>query len=114
MIKKIVRYRVVAALSFASIAFVVGGFLWAYFALRSSGAGPYILHFNDMEGITSVGGLADIVFMGVLGAAATVMNLFVALEFEARDRFLGKIVAGATLIFAVLLFIAFASILNVN
>ena len=114
MIKKILQSRVVAALSFVSVAFVLGGFVWAYTSLSTSGAGPFILHFNDMDGITSVGGLGVIVFMGVFGLAATVMNFFIALEFEVRDRFLGKIMAAATLVFSVLLFIAFAAILNVN
>jgi len=82
--------------------------------MSGSGSGPFILHFNDMVGITSVGDLSVIIFMGVVGIVATVMNFFISLEFEERDPFLGKVMAGATLVFAVLLFIAFASILNVN
>jgi hypothetical protein len=42
------------------------------------------------------------------------MNFFIALEFDARDRFLGKFTAVMTLVFATLLFIAFAAIINVN
>lgn len=114
MIKKILKYRAVAAVSFASMAFVLGGFFWSYFSILASGAGPFILHFNDMDGITSVGSLGVVVFMGVFGFVVALMNFFIAMEFESRDRFLGKITAGATLIFAVLLFIAFAAILNVN
>lgn len=114
MIKKIVRYRAVSALSLAAVAFVLGGFLWAYFTLRSVSQSPLILHFDDLEGITSVGALSAVVFVGILGLAATVMNFVIALELEARDRFLGKITAAVTLAVAVLLFISFAAILNVN
>lgn len=114
MIKKILRYRAVSATSFAAIAFVLGGFLFAYFDLRRIGVGPLILHFDDIEGVTSVGSLRTVVFVGVLGLMTTIMNFFIALELEARDRFLGKIAAAVTLIIAILLFIAFLAIVNVN
>jgi hypothetical protein len=114
MVKKIVQYRAVGALGAAAVLFALGGFAWAYGALSSASSGPYILHFNDMTGITSVGGVDTIISMGILGLVITVMNFFIALELEERDIFLGKVVAGGTLIFAALLFIAFAAILNVN
>ena len=104
----------VVAMSSFAIAFATGGFAWVVYALSGSGAGPFILHFNDMASITSVGDLNVIIFMGALGIVITVMNLFIALALEERDAFLGKVMAGGTLIFAILLFIAFASILNVN
>ena len=43
-----------------------------------------------------------------------IVNFFLALELEARDWFLGKIVAAATLVLSVLIFIAFAAIISVN
>ncbi len=115
MIKKIIQHRIVATLSASAIAFVIGGFAWIMIAInRLDASGPFILHFNDMAGITSVGDLSVIVFMGIFGIVATVMSFFVSLELDERDPFLGKIMAGGGLIFAILLFIAFASILNVN
>lgn len=114
MLKNILKYKLVSIMSLISIAFVVGGFLWAYIALGGAGSGPFILHFNDMEGITSVGGLGTIVFMGAFGLIVTVMNALIALEFEGRNAFLGKLVAVLTLLLAILLFMAFASILSVN
>lgn len=114
MIKDITKHRAIAAMSLMSILFAVGGFAWAILAISNSSAGPFILHFNDMTLITSVGGLSAIIFMGVVGLVATVINFFISLALAARDAFLGKIVAGGTLIFAILLFIAFAAILNVN
>ncbi len=112
--KKILRYRTVSAISFFSIILVLGGGIWAIAALAATGSGPFIVHFDDLSGITSVGGLAPIIFMGVIGLIVTVMNFFIALELESRDRFLGKLTVAGTLIFAVLLFIAFAAIINVN
>jgi hypothetical protein len=114
MIKKIIKYRVVSLLSLASFLFVAGGFFWSYATLMNNVTGPLILHFNDMDGITSVGNFSNILFMGILGTFIVIMNFFIALELEARDRVLGKIIAMATLLMAILLFLGFAAILNVN
>ena len=98
----------------ASLAFAVAGWVWAYVALRGVTNAPLILHFDDLTGITAVGAFGNIMFVGFLGTAIVIMNFFIALEFEPRDRFLGKLAAAVTFIFAVLLFIAFAAIINVN
>jgi hypothetical protein len=114
MIEKIKKHRLVSLLSLVSLAFASGGFFWALSALGGAASGPLILHFNDMEGITSIGSFGDVLWMGVLGIAIVVMNFFIALDLEARDRVLGKIVAVMTFAMAVLLFLAFAAILKVN
>lgn len=112
--KNILKYRTVSSLFLLSFLFVLGGALWAYFALAAIGAGPFILHFNDMVGITSVGDLTTVIGMGVLGAVVVVMNFFIGMELEGRDQFLGKMMAIGTLIFSILLFIGFVAIINVN
>jgi hypothetical protein len=118
MIKKIKAYRLVSLLSLASLAFAAGGFFWALGVLGDTfgGAtsGPLILHFNDMQGITSIGSFGNILWMGVLGVAIVVINFFIALDLEARDNVLGKIVAVMTLAMAILLFLAFTAIIKVN
>ena len=114
MIDKIKKYRLVSLLSLASLAFAAGGFFWIFGALRSASSGSLILHFNDMAGITAIGGFGNLLMMGILGIAIVVINFFIAIELEARDNVLGKIVAAMTLIIAVLLFIAFAAIIKVN
>lgn len=114
MIKKILRHRAVSLISLASFLFVGGGFVWAYVALDKIMGSPLILHFDDIEGITSVGGLGSLVFMGALGLVIVLMNFAIALELEERDRFLGGMMTGITFVFAVLLFISFAAIINVN
>jgi hypothetical protein len=114
MIKKILKYRLISLLSLASLVLVLGGSIWAYSSILSSGSAPFILHFNDIDGITKVGGIGDLVGMGILGVVIVVIDFFIALELEARDKILGKMVAGVTLIMAILLFLGFVAILNVN
>lgn len=101
-------------LSLASFVLSAGGFFWALGALGGAASGPLILHFNDMAGITSIGSFGDILWMGVLGIAIVVINFFIALNLEARDNVLGKIVAAMTLVMAILLFLAFAAIIRIN
>ena len=105
-----------SVLSLASLAFAAGGFFWALGALGGSDAssGPLILHFNDMQGITSIGRFGDLLWMGALGIAIVIINFFIALDLEVRDNGLGKIIAVTTLVMAILLFLAFAAIIKIN
>jgi hypothetical protein len=114
MIKKISNHRLVSLLSLASLAFAAGGFFWALGALYAGASGPVILHFNDMQGITHIGTFGDIISMGILGIVIVVVDFFIALDLETRDNVLGKIVAVVTLLMAILLFLSFAAIINVN
>lgn len=115
MFKKILKYRAVSILSLVALFFVWGGAVWSRLVLHAtSDASPLILHFDDLSGITSVGPPAALQFMTVIGTVIVLMNFFIALELESRDRFLGKLVAAVTLVFAVLLFIGFAAIISVN
>jgi hypothetical protein len=113
MLETIKKHKMVCGLIAASAAFVFAGFLWAIiFFGRTSG--PFILHFNDLAGITMVGKMGIIVFAGIFGIAVVLLNGVLALEFDERNLFFGKLAAVLTLVFAILLFIAFAAILSVN
>ena len=114
MIEKIKKYRLVSLFSVVSLAFAVGGFFLVFDALGGAASGSFILHFNDMQGITSIGSFGDVLWMGVLGVVIVVINFFIALDLEARDNVLGKIVAVMTFVMAILLFLAFAAIIKVN
>lgn len=114
MIQKILRHRAISLVSLASLLLAGGGFIWAYVALSKITGSPLVLHFDDIAGITSVGGSGSLVFMGALGLVIVLMNFAIALELEERDRFLGRMVTGITFVFAALLFISFAAIINVN
>jgi large subunit ribosomal protein L21 len=87
MLKKLLKYRTISILSALSACFVIGGFLWAYFALRTINTPVFILHFNDMAGITQVGSLGTLITTGVFGLLMVVINTFIALGFEERDPF---------------------------
>jgi hypothetical protein len=114
MIKKISGHRLVSLLSLVSLLFVAGGFFWAIGSLSGGAPGPLILHFNDMQGITAIGDFNGLLLMGILGLIVVVINFFIALDLEVRDNVLGKIVATMTLVMAILLFLACASIIKVN
>ena len=114
-VKKILRHRAVGATSLAALLFVLGGAVWSRSVLRPvSRSSPLIVHFNDLQGITAVGTPEILVFMAILGTVVVIVNFMIALELDERDRFLGKLMAAVTLVFAILLFIAFAAIINVN
>lgn len=108
------HYWVVSLLSLISLLFVLGGAIWDYASLLNSGSAPYILHFNDIDGITKVGGLENLVLMGILGVIIVLINFLIAIELESRDEILAKMVSVATLVVSILLFLSFIAILNVN
>jgi hypothetical protein len=112
--KKILRHKVVSLVSLGSLLLVAGGCAWAWTSLAGIAGSSLVLHFDDIDGITAVGGPGSLIFMGALGVVVVLLNFAIALELEERDRFLGKITTAMTFIFAVLLFIAFAAIINVN
>lgn len=93
--------------------FILAGFIRAMILLEKTSS-PFIVHFNDMQGITTASGLGIVVFMGIFGVAVVLLNGSIAFEFEERNTFFGKLIAIVTLAFAALLFIAFTAILSVN
>ena len=114
MTKKILKYRTVSILSAVSVCLVAAGTVWAYATLAAIKGPVFIVHFDDIAGITQVGSLATFAIIGFLGIVSVIMNSLIALALEERDPFLGKVTAITTFLFAVLLFMAFAAILNVN
>ena len=113
MLEKIKKHKAVSGLLAASAVLVVAGFVRAL-VLFGGVAGPFVLHFNDLQGITATGSAGAIVFAGLFGIAVILLNGSLALEFEERNTFFGRLIAIVTFVFAVLLFIAFTSILSVN
>lgn len=113
MIEAIEKHRLVSGLLAASAAFVLGGFVWSLISLEKV-TGPLVLHFNDLTGIAAVGNIGTIVFGGAFGMVVILVNGCLAVEFEERNPLFGKLIAVLTLVFAILLFIAFVAILSVN
>jgi hypothetical protein len=111
---RIVKHKLITGLFAAAFAFVLGGFGWALAALGARGGGPLILHFNDVSGITQLGGVGALWYAGIFAMIAVAINYVIALELGARDGVMGKTMAVITLAAAILLFIACAAILSVN
>lgn len=119
IVKKFLNEHFISVACGAAAAFTFGGFIWAFFALCTAGTDFLILHFDDLNGITSIGQIGFIVFMGIFGLLIIGMNFAIAREFSSRGdtirgRFFSRFLAAMTLVFGVLLFIAFAAIINVN
>jgi hypothetical protein len=113
MLEQIKKHKLASGLLLTSAAVVLAGFAWA---MASLGEMPnsLVLHFNDLRGITAVGGMGVIVFGGIFGIVVVFVNGCLALELEERNPFFGTLIAVLTLVFAILLFIAFATIISVN
>ncbi len=113
VIEIIKRHRLVAGAFGISLALAAGGWLWAWLALRNAEQ-TLILHFNNRSGINLVGGAGDLAGFGTLALVVVAVNFILALALEDRGWFLGKLLAAATLAFAVLIFIGFTAIISVN
>lgn len=113
MLQKFLHNRLISSIFLLSFLLVLGGMLWAYFALRGISQ-PLILHFNDLAGITRIGDAASFLGVGIIGILGVAVNFVLAIELEARDRFFAKLLASATLFMAALLFISFTAIISVN
>ena len=111
--ERIKRSKAVSIAFGASALLVMGGWLRAYFALRAT-TQPLIIHFNNYEGINQIGGMGDLLNTAIFGLVVVLVNFGIALALEERDRFLGKLIAAATAVFAILLFIGFSVIVSVN
>lgn len=113
MIHGLWEHKTLFALFALSLVLVLGGVSWAYFAMRDF-QGPFVLHFDDILGITQIGGANALLAAGFTGMVVVVINLVLAFELEVRNRFLSRLVAGSTLVFAALIFMGFAAIISVN
>lgn len=93
--------------------FVAGGWFWAWSALSGIHS-PLILHFSDYTGINQIGGMADIHGLGATGAVMIFLNFILARTLRPKEPRWAKLLSGATLFLAVLLFMALAAIISVN
>ena len=113
MHRNLAKFRTIGLIFLLSFVMVGGGTLWAYFAL-SAASGPLTIHFNDIAGINQIGRVSDLLLVGGTAAVIIVVNFFLTLEIAVRDKFLAWLFTSATLFFAALIFIGFATIISVN
>lgn len=111
--QKIVKFKIIIGSFAAALVLVAGGTMWAYFALRGI-TQPLILHYNGQHGISQTGNIWNLTGFGITGLVVLTLNFGMSLVFEQSDSLWGKIVAVASLILGVLIFIGFAAIISVN
>lgn len=112
MFKDLFKFKINTFSFGVSLIFVIGGWIWAYLALRGAST-PLILRFNA-QGINQVGYFWDLAKVGIFGLGVVAVNFLISIELERRDRFLGKLAAVFTFFLSVLIFIYFAAIISVN
>ena len=113
ILKKISTFKTLGTIFLLALLFVLGGTIWAYVALSAAGE-TVILHFNSVRGITQIGSPVHLLWVGLTAMVAVFINFFICLELETRDKFLAKLLAIATLLWGLLIFIGFAAIISVN
>lgn len=107
------KHRLISGVFAASFFLTAYASVWAYAALHSSSQ-QLILHFSEYNGITKTGGITELTLLGVSGCILVAVNFFLALLLEERERFFGRLLTGATLFTAILIFIAVSAIISVN
>ncbi|MDO8601948.1 MAG: hypothetical protein Q7R62_02385 [bacterium] len=73
-----------------------------------------ILHFDGYRGIDFLGSKFDVFNIIFLGIGITILNYLLARGIYRRSAVLAQIIAGATVFFSLLIFIAVAVIISVN
>lgn len=113
MIAHIARHKIIYWCLGINAALLLGGGLWAYAALASIPQ-PLIIHFNGIVGIDQIGSLRDIGAILGVGALFALVDFFIALECDARDKRLSRFVSFASVFFVLLIFIDIALIIRAN
>ena len=90
------KHRLISGVFTVSFFLTIYSTVWAYVALHSFSQ-QLILHFSEYGGITKTGGVSELAHL-----------------LEERERFLGRLLTGATLFTAILIFIAVSAIISVN
>ena len=113
ILKKILEHKIVSSVFLLGFLLIVGGWVKAYFALKSISQ-PLIVHFNNAVGINQIGGLGDLSAVAVFGLVSLAFDFLLSIELDQRDPFLGTITAAAGLFLSILIFIGFSAIISVN
>lgn len=112
--KNFIKNKTVFLLNYIAIGVSLISFFSVFFALISLSNRPLVIHFDDINGITKMGNFTDIILIAVTGIIITILNFFISIKIEKRDKFLAKVISIVSILFAVLLFIAFTAILTMN
>lgn len=112
--KNFIKNKEVFVLNYIAIGISLISFFLVFFNLISLSNRPLVIHFDDINGVTKMGNFTDIISIAATGIIVTVLNFFISIEVEKKDKFLARIISVVSILFAVLLFIAFTAILTMN
>jgi hypothetical protein len=112
--KNLIKNKDVFVLNYVAISISLVSFFFVFFNLINLFNRSLVVHFDDINGVTKMGNFTDIILIAVTGIIVTVLNFFISIEVEKKDKFLARIISIVSILFAVLLFIAFTAILTMN
>jgi len=98
---------------FAVSALILGGASFMAYS-QLSPSNDVILHFDTTGEPDFTGSQQDVLFMLATGAGMLLVNLFLAHVFSRREHFTALVIANATIILSILLFIATSVIISNN
>ena len=113
MLRKVTSNKWVGGAFAVSFALIIGSWLWAWFTLKGISQ-SLILHYNSFAGINQSGTVAELSAVSVMAFVALVVNSSIAFELQHRNRFLALVLAVGSILFSLLIFIAFTAIIRVN
>lgn len=113
MFKDLFKFKVNTLSFVTSLVLVIGGWFWAFWALREIKL-PLIIHFSNINGINQVGYFWDLAKVGIFGILVVAVNFLISVELEKRDKFLGKLTSAFTFFLSILIFVYFMAIISVN
>lgn len=96
-----------------SLGLVIGGWTWAFLVLGDESQ-PLILHFNSLVRINLTGSLNDVLGFVVWSILALLINIALSFRMHRFNSVFGRIIASASILWAVLIFVGIAAIIRVN
>ncbi len=111
--KEFFKHKIPNLVLVVSLTLVLGGWAWSYFDLKTI-SDPLVIHYSQGVGIDQVGYAGDLAKVGIFGMVVILINFLIAVELEQKERFLGRLTSGVTLLLGLLIFIYFAAIISVN
>lgn len=111
--RKIFRYKFQNLTFLLATVLILGGWIWAFLALRNLPKG-IVTGFNSDVLINQIGSVSDFSAIGFFGILMVFFNFLISTELESRDSRFAKAVALVTALIGVLIFIYFSAIIGVN
>jgi hypothetical protein len=112
MLRDFISRKALATIFFISLILILGSGIWAFYSLRDIEE-PLILHYSQYS-ISQTGSIWDLLSASLFGVVVVGINFAITLKLIEKDLFLSRLIAFATLIFGILISMAFVAIIGVN